>query len=182
MSNRERETLEEIRKILKIPLDVQVKLSMIGDLAAPPAEPNPKAVGGTFTFKAKDIQFMSDELGIMGFSPISKDREEEEEGEEEEIEELPQLSTLDEYVAEAEMCQVIFEERNAIYKDTFRILGLWGVITTLVGDAYRLRNMVRKPDHGRSHVSQIEDKLMDVVNQGLIGLMMLHSDNFEGSD
>ena len=80
-------------------------------------------------------------------------------------------------------CEDIFLERNAIYKNTFEVLGLQGTVVTLIGDCYRLRNMILKtPDHGQQYKEQIEDKLMDVVNQAIISLMMLHQNNFTGKD
>lgn len=91
------------------------------------------------------------------------------------------MSRMEQYQVEVEHCMSIFEERNAIYKDTFVYLGLQGTITTLIGDVFRLRNMIIwEEDHGRSHYSQIEDKLIDVVNQAVISLMMLRDKNFEG--
>lgn len=85
------------------------------------------------------------------------------------------------YREELHACELIFEDRNRIYKNTFEVLGLLGTIVTLIGDCYRLRNMILfEPDHGRKYAEQIEDKLRDVVNQALISLMMLHQDNYEG--
>lgn len=91
------------------------------------------------------------------------------------------LSRIEKYQVEVERCMTIFEERNAIYKDTFVFLGLLGTTTTLIGDIYRLRNMIyQNPSHGREYYELIEDKLIDVVNQAVISLMMLHEDNWEG--
>lgn len=91
------------------------------------------------------------------------------------------LTSLEKYEAEFGRCKEIFINRNAIYKDTFVHLGLLGTVTTLMGDVFRLRNMVYQDrDHGRGYVEEIDDKLMDVVNQALISLMMLHERNFEG--
>jgi len=92
-------------------------------------------------------------------------------------------ATLSAFIQEFVECRVIFEERNAIYKNTFEVLGLQGTVVTLIGDCYRLRNMILKtPDHGQQYKEQIEDKLRDVVNQALISLMMLHDDNFTGKE
>lgn len=85
------------------------------------------------------------------------------------------------YRHELDECEAIFEDRNRIYKNTFDHLGLLGTTVTLIGDVFRLRNMIiHEPDHGRRYADQIEDKLRDVVNQAVISLMMLHQDNFEG--
>ena len=90
-------------------------------------------------------------------------------------------STLFAFMEEYEACKEIFIDRNKVYKNTFEHLGLIGTIITLIGDCYRLKNMiVLEADHGRTHKEQIEDKLRDVVNQALISLMMLHQDNYEG--
>jgi hypothetical protein len=90
-------------------------------------------------------------------------------------------ATIKLYQIEYEVCKDIFMDRNKIYKNTFEHLGLIGTVITLIGDTYRLRNMiVQEPDHGRKYKEQIEDKLRDVVNQALISLMMLHEDNYEG--
>ena len=89
--------------------------------------------------------------------------------------------TLVLFQKEYDACKAIFQDRNAIYKNTFEALGLIGTIVTLIGDCHRLRNMILKEsDHGRKYSEQIEDKLRDVVNQALISLMMLHQDNYEG--
>lgn len=98
-------------------------------------------------------------------------------------EEERRAATLSAFIQEFVECRVIFEERNAVYKNTFEVLGLQGTIVTLIGDCYRLRNMILKtPDHGQQYKEQIEDKLIDVVNQALISLMMLHQDNYTGKD
>jgi hypothetical protein len=97
-------------------------------------------------------------------------------------EEVRLHETLDIYMKEFYECEKIFWERNKIYKNTFEYLGLLGTVITLIGDVYRLRNMiVQESDHGRQYKEQIEDKLRDIVNQALISLMMLHDDNFEGT-
>jgi hypothetical protein len=89
--------------------------------------------------------------------------------------------TLKLYKIQFESCQAIFEDRNKIYKNTFESLGLVGTVVTLIGDCYRLRNMIiQEPDHGRKYKEQIIDKLQDVVNQALISLMMIDQDNYEG--
>ena len=91
------------------------------------------------------------------------------------------VKTLAMYREELHACELIFEDRNRIYKNTFEVLGLLGTIVTLIGDCYRLRNMIMfEPDHGRKYTEQIEDKLRDVVNQAAISLMVLHDNNFEG--
>lgn len=91
------------------------------------------------------------------------------------------IKTLAMYREELHACELIFEDRNRIYKNTFEVLGLIGTIVTLIGDCYRLRNMIMfEADHGRKYADQIEDKLRDVVNQATISLMMLHDGNFEG--
>ena len=85
------------------------------------------------------------------------------------------------YREELHACELIFEDRNRIYKNTFEQLGLLGTIVTLIGDVFRLRNMIiHEPDHGRKYVEQIEDKLRDIINQAAISLMVLHDNNFEG--
>jgi hypothetical protein len=186
MSDRERETLNEIKEILGIGGDPVAVLNQIYEVvkADNPEEKN-KFVGSTIHFSLKDVKFEPSLMNLMGMASsenATKEEEEEEEREQEEEEKEEINPRIYQYLSEFYICQEIFEERNAIYKDTFVVLGLWGIVTTLVGDAYRLRNMIREPDHGRNHVEQIEDKLRDVVNQGLIGLMMLHEENFEGKD
>jgi len=85
------------------------------------------------------------------------------------------------YREELHACELIFEDRNRIYKNTFEQLGLLGTTVTLIGDVFRLRNMIiHEPDHGRKYVEQIEDKLRDIINQAAISLMVLHDNNFEG--
>jgi len=85
------------------------------------------------------------------------------------------------YREELHACELIFEDRNRIYKNTFEQLGLLCTTVTLIGDVFRLRNMIiHEPDHGRKYVEQIEDKLRDIINQAAISLMVLHDNNFEG--
>jgi len=85
------------------------------------------------------------------------------------------------YREELHACELIFEDRNRIYRNTFEYLGLLGTVTTLIGDVFRLRNMVYlNPTHGREYTEQIQDKLIDVVNQAVISLMMLKDGNYEG--
>lgn len=92
--------------------------------------------------------------------------------------ESPRSGQYDRLVGEA---KAIFEDRNAIYKDAFNMLGLIGTVSTLIGDTQRLRNMIYfTPDHGRSHKENIKDKLIDVINQGIISLMVLEEENYEG--
>jgi hypothetical protein len=90
-------------------------------------------------------------------------------------------ATIKNYDKEFQECRNIFLDRNKIYKNTFEHLGLIGTVITLIGDTYRLKNMiVNEPDHGRQYKEQIIDKLEDVVNQALISLMMIKQDNYEG--
>jgi len=97
------------------------------------------------------------------------------------VEQQRKETTLHLYKQEFEVCKDIFVDRNKVYKNTFEYMGLIGTVITLIGDVYRLRNMIiQEPDHGRKYKEQIEDKLRDVVNQALISLMMLHDDNYEG--
>jgi len=75
----------------------------------------------------------------------------------------------------------IFIERNALYGNAFEAIGLVGNIAVLIGDVFRLRTMCyRSPDLGRSYRSAIRDKLLDIVNQAIIGIMTLDDDNFTG--
>ena len=91
--------------------------------------------------------------------------------------------TLKLYQVEYEACKDIFIDRNRVYKNTFEVLGLAGTVVTLIGDCYRLRNMILKePDHGQQYKEQIVDKLRDVVNQAIISLMMVEQDNWTGKD
>jgi hypothetical protein len=90
-------------------------------------------------------------------------------------------ATIKDFNAEFKECRNIFIDRNTVYKNTFEHLGLLGTTITLIGDLYRLKNMiVAEPDHGRQYKEQIIDKLQDVVNQALISLMMVKQDNWEG--
>jgi len=90
-------------------------------------------------------------------------------------------ATMKAYEKEYQACRDIFMDRNKVYKNTFEHLGLIGTVITLIGDTYRLKNMiVTEADHGRQYKEQIIDKLMDVVNQALISLMMIKQDNYEG--
>ena len=200
MSDREKQTLEEIKQILGFPATPQDMLNNIAKAVErrEKEDPSPNStpedfIRRGFTFQIKDVRF-SPELQpvffgasslkidpVDGTSTENLDEEEYEDEENGEKELYDSLDRRDKFLWEMEDCLSIFLDRNSIYRDTFVHLGLMGTVTTLIGDCFRLRNMIlHESDHGRSHVEQIEDKLRDVVNQAIISLMMLHEENFEG--
>jgi hypothetical protein len=189
MSDRDRETLEQIKKILGMIEEAEEVEKETKELEEQAESINilrdalEKQVSMKFTIKdmrfAPLMEMIYDPVDASGNMPDPSHRVDHSEyGEGSDYEELDRE---DKYDCELEDCLRIFLDRNAIYKDTFVHLGLMGTITTLIGDCFRLRNMIlHEADHGRSHYSEIEDKLRDVVNQAVISLMMLHEDNFEG--
>jgi hypothetical protein len=75
----------------------------------------------------------------------------------------------------------IFLDRNKMYKDAFTVFGLIGTVTTLVGDAFRLKYMIfENDDYGKQYKEQIRDKLLDIINQAVISIFVLDNDNFKG--
>jgi hypothetical protein len=75
----------------------------------------------------------------------------------------------------------IFLDRNKKYGEAFAILGLVGTVPSLVGDVWRIKNMVYgNPDHGRSNKEDIKDKLLDIMNQAALCYMVLSDENWEG--
>lgn len=217
MSDRERETVNEIKKILferekgigqfarthpehqdKVALEqvarkmlhhIDEKASISTDHSVPPEEPTERAdvhsfmgkIGGTpvrMTFKLAEGTFSPGVLeSMIGVSSSIKVEHPQSSGAEEEYE-SPYEDAYNEVLEEA---KDIFIDRNKIYKDTFVALGLNGTVMTLIGDVFRLRNMItHDPDHGRGKENQIRDKLIDVINQAVISVMMLDEENYEG--
>jgi len=75
----------------------------------------------------------------------------------------------------------IFLDRNKMYKDAFTVFGLIGTVTTLVGDAFRLKYMIfENDDYGKQYKEQIRDKLLDIINQAVISIFVLDDNNFKG--
>lgn len=75
----------------------------------------------------------------------------------------------------------LYKSSPAQYGAAFTQTGVLGAVVALTGDIARLQQMVlRREGHGRSNVAQVEDKLVDVAVQSIIGLMMLQEDNWEG--
>lgn len=75
----------------------------------------------------------------------------------------------------------LYKSSPAQYGAAFTQTGVLGAVVALTGDIARLQQMVlRREGHGRSNAAQVEDKLMDVAVQSIIGLMMLHEENWEG--
>jgi hypothetical protein len=77
--------------------------------------------------------------------------------------------------------KAIFLDRNEMYKDAFVFIGLIGTISTLIGDAIRLKYMVYNgDDYGSKYKEQIRDKLLDIINQAIISIFVLDDDNYRG--
>ena len=77
--------------------------------------------------------------------------------------------------------EVIFRERNTMYGNAYETTGVLGAVVAMAGDYGRLNNMVLKNmTHGRQYRSVIRDKFIDILNQCVIGIMVLDEDNWEG--
>lgn len=99
---------------------------------------------------------------------------------ESEIEQRVQ-ARLQKYMEIVSESMQIFEDRNRKYGDAISRTGLLGSVVSMVGDYERLQNMVmRSPDHGRGNPEDVRDKLIDVLNYVVIGVMMLDERNWEG--
>lgn len=82
-----------------------------------------------------------------------------------------------------EACFPIFEERNRKYGESFVETGVHGAYLALHTKVSRLRTLVhRSTDHGRGERDEVLDNAIDTVNYGLILLMMLEEDNWDGID
>lgn len=92
------------------------------------------------------------------------------------------LAQYDELVGQ---CRALFDERNRSYRDSFRTLGVLGILYEFNGIAGRLRSMRHDLVEDRGHAGRglramLTDKLMDAVNYGLMALMLLDDDNIIG--
>lgn len=95
---------------------------------------------------------------------------------------LPPAKSLARYEIILANAQMVFEDRNAKYRDAFKALGVIGCLSTLIGDTRRLHTMIYLTgDHGRSHANDIKDKLIDIINQASLTLMMVEDNNWEGN-
>lgn len=92
-----------------------------------------------------------------------------------------QLHRLEQYTTEVLKAKEIFRQRNKLYADAFTQTGVLGSIVAMTGDFARLQEMVlRNPQHGKQAASEVQDKLRDILNQCIMGLMMIEEDNWEG--
>lgn len=214
MSDRERETLNEMEKILferkknlgafagqpeevvdRASIDeiARILLKYVdstdsAEEAQSQAAPRPDVhsfmgkMGGKpirMTFKIGEGNFQP--LGMIFDSNSKVHIDEFGTGSDDPEEEGYQSEYTDTYEEVIEEAFKIFLDRNKIYKDTFVFLGLNGTVMTLIGDVFRLRNMITMDsEHGRGKEEQIRDKLIDVINQAVISVMMLDEENFEG--
>lgn len=80
-------------------------------------------------------------------------------------------------------CWTLFLEKNAQYGNSIEETGVLGAVVELVAKNARLRQLVLRDDfHGRKQADAVRDTFRDLVNYGLIGLMMLEDDNFDGRE
>lgn len=94
------------------------------------------------------------------------------------------LKQYDRLVAE---CRALYDERNRGYRDSVRTLGVLGVLYEFNGIAGRLRALRRQIVVHQGGISKVlraslRDKLKDVINYGLIALMLLEDDNILGAE
>lgn len=80
-----------------------------------------------------------------------------------------------------EHCAPLFAQRNAQYGDSTRETGVLGAAVELVAKQARMRELVlRRSDHGRGVKEEVRDTARDMVNYGLITLIWLELENWEG--
>lgn len=92
-----------------------------------------------------------------------------------------QLHRLEQYTTEVLKAKEIFRQRNKLYADAFTQTGVLGSIVAMTGDFARLQEMVlRNPQHGKQAANEVQDKLRDILNQCIMGLMMIEEDNWIG--
>jgi hypothetical protein len=91
------------------------------------------------------------------------------------------------YRAEALRCRAIFVDKNRQYGNSIEETGVLGAVVELVAKNARLRQLVLHNKGwaaGRTEgeVDAVRDTLRDLVNYGLIGLMMLEAGNWVGRE
>ena len=75
----------------------------------------------------------------------------------------------------------MFQQKNRQYEDGIRFTGVLGACVEIFGAAMRLPPMVlRSADHGKSNMNKLRGILGDIVNYGVIAIIMMEDDNWEG--
>lgn len=92
------------------------------------------------------------------------------------------LTDLGKYALQAETCEAIFADRNALYGGSFRVTGLLGAVLQLTGEIDKLRNMTLRSESSVADLYKIQDSLRDIINYGHIGLINLEEGNWDGID
>jgi hypothetical protein len=90
---------------------------------------------------------------------------------------------LSAYDKAAQEARTLFIRKNAEYGNSIDQGGVIGAVVAFIGLPARLRTMVlHSNDHGRSNEEKVRDIALDIVNYGLILLLMITNDNWEGQD
>ena len=80
-----------------------------------------------------------------------------------------------------ELLYDLFQKKNTQYDNAIEFTGVLGAVVAMTGDIARLRKMIlRSQNHGREEASNVQDKLIDIAVQSIIGIMMLQKGNWEG--
>lgn len=89
------------------------------------------------------------------------------------------------YENELMSCREIFVDRNRLYRGSFRRHGVYGAMMQLGGEIDKLQTLVESLvlslDPREETRTKITDSLRDIVNYGLIGLIVAREDNYSGN-
>lgn len=79
-------------------------------------------------------------------------------------------------------CATLFDKKNKEYGNSIEATGVLGATIELIGAVARLPILIlRNPTHGRDKFSAIRNVFMDIVNYGIIALMMLNETMPDGT-
>lgn len=85
------------------------------------------------------------------------------------------------YDAAVQSAKELFLLKNYEYHDAIRFGGMRGVVYEMISIAARLQQVDVNPNLTQERKNEIfRDKLLDAINYGTIGMMMLDDKNYEG--